>query len=62
MTMDLDNREFPTCPHCGHEEELWWELMDDSIGDGDEMEYECERCGGNVTVQVHIRYSFTTVK
>mgnify|MGYP001337768540 CR=1 FL=1 len=59
---DLDFCEFPTCPHCGNEELNWLELMDETIGDGDEVEFECGSCGGTVTVEVHITYRFTTVK
>lgn len=56
---ELEWTDFPVCPHCGAEEETPWEIMDD-MGDGDEMEYECEMCGGSVVATVHIQINYST--
>lgn len=56
----LEYNDFPICPHCGAEETTPWELMDEHMGDGDEMEYECGKCRGSVVATVHITMSFCT--
>lgn len=57
---DLEYNDCPVCPHCGDEWDTPWDLMDEHMGDGDEMEYECGTCGGSVVATVHLTLRFTT--
>ncbi|EGK10207.1 MAG: hypothetical protein M0Z65_10755 [Firmicutes bacterium] len=58
--MDLECTDFPICPHCGTVEKDYLEIMDETTGDGDEIEYECWACGGSVTVEIHMSLNFST--
>lgn len=60
--LDLEQNEFPVCPHCGAEDPRPWELLDVTAWEGDQIEYECMSCGGSVvaTVHVHVEVTFTT--
>lgn len=58
--MDLEYNDCPVCPHCGDVWDTPWEIMDDDMADGDEMEYECGACGGSVVMTVHVEINYST--
>lgn len=50
------------CPHCGEENHsLTEELLesDEVPEEGDEQELRCDHCGGDYTVQVVVKRTFT---
>lgn len=60
LDLDLEMKELPVCPHCGGQDESPWELLDVNCWDGDQIEYECMKCGGTVLATVHVEVKFTT--
>lgn len=59
---NLEYIAYPTCPHCGEKVERYWDVITEYTEDEDQIEYECEGCGGSVAVIVHIEYSFSTIQ
>lgn len=58
---DCRRQDVPVCPHCGHRERDWTELVCDSWhGEDDTTETDCGRCGQAYQVTMHVSHSFTT--
>ena len=58
---DTDWTSLPKCPHCGAEDQDWW----DGLGhkhDGDDWEVDCAWCDKQYIATMHITYDFSTVK
>lgn len=49
----------PICPHCGWEDEDWWDGKG-QLADGDEYEQRCCNCQKSFTVLYEIEFYFTT--
>lgn len=48
----LWGREYPTCPHCEHEETEWWDGSPEWKG-REEREIECGVCNHTYTAILH---------
>jgi hypothetical protein len=60
MGADLEHRDWPVCPHCGHANTGAWEW---NFGPGLEGSgaFECARCGGRMHVERWVTVTYTTV-
>jgi hypothetical protein len=56
---DTEHRDYPTCPHCGTEEEDWTELSGLNR-DGDSVLAECCSCGRSYSVTIYVTPTFST--
>jgi DNA-directed RNA polymerase subunit M/transcription elongation factor TFIIS len=50
-------KTLPTCPHCGTEDEYWWDGSK-LRNDGDEEDCNCQSCLGKYRVTMCVDVSF----
>ena len=50
----------PVCPHCGDEQDDWWDGLTEKKNDGDSWQTECGNCEKEFTVTMNASYSFCT--
>ena len=58
---DTDWTTFPTCPHCGEDDQDWWDCLEPK-NDGDEWNVECCSCDKEYKVTMSVSVHFTTEK
>lgn len=56
---DLWFNQFPKCPHCGHEDQDWWDRSLD-FADGDRNEVDCPHCDESYWIESTVERRFTT--
>ena len=54
---DAEHREFPTCPHCGHEYRDGWECFTDHVED---TEIQCPKCEREYSCTVHTTITYSS--
>ncbi len=57
---DTQWQEFPVCPHCGFEDQDWWDGLAGSAGDGDCWPSCCGACGQDYLVTMCVSTEFCT--
>ena len=61
--IDTDHRDYPICPHCGHEHRDLSEFFRPGFdGDGDTEETQCDACDKGMRITMHVEYSLSTEK
>jgi len=58
---DTEWTDFPVCPHCGYNDEDYFELGERLV-DGNELKVACGSCGKDFHLYVHISTNFTSRK
>ena len=62
-SIDTEYQDFPRCPHCGHDHMDVCDWFNDTFDrDGHTTEAECDRCGKQFEVELHLSYNFTSQK
>jgi hypothetical protein len=60
---DTEWTEFPKCPHCGEDDQEWWDgLSITDHGDGSEWDAQCGFCDKDYHVSMSTSVNFSTKK
>lgn len=51
---------FPVCPHCGSDDQDWWDGLTIQVNDGTKWTAHCSDCGGDYEVSACVDVTFTT--
>jgi hypothetical protein len=53
--------DYPTCPHCGFIDEVWWDGLPPK-NDGDSWNVDCGGCEKKYVVTMSVSCNFDTIK
>ena len=60
--IDTDFNNHPVCPHCGAEDECWWDGLEIEVWDGTEWTTACPECDESYGIYAHVEITFSTRK